>query len=204
MEVFYIVINNKQEGPFPIKDIEKMDLDPNTLVWNENYNDWIEIKDVKHFLHKFKKSPPAIPNIKTEDKQIKVIITKDQKIKRKIKYEEIFGILFKLSTISFGIAILTFLISAFGVYNISKFDNHDYKRVTMTRNGGYNFPIDKYSPPLIMASECENDGEFVCLKKNVIKRRENISGLSLTNSFISFIISYLIIIIIFFFSKFTK
>ena len=206
MEKFHIVINNKQEGPFSIMEIEKMNISPNTLVWNENYSDWVEIKSIKHFKNKFKKSPPPIPNIEKDDKAIKVIITKDKKTKnkRKINFEKLATTLLKLSAISFGIAIITFIISSFGIYDISKFDNYDYSKVTMTESGGYNFPLDEYSPKLLVSLECKNDGKFECLKRNVVKRKENIASLSLTNSLTSFITSYLIIGLIFLVSKDNK
>jgi hypothetical protein len=61
MENFFIVINNEQKGPFSVKEILEMDINQKTLVWNENYDDWTELKNIEQFKIKLSKKPPPIP-----------------------------------------------------------------------------------------------------------------------------------------------
>jgi hypothetical protein len=204
MENFFIVINNEQKGPFSVKEILEMDINQKTLAWNKNYDDWTELKNIEQFKTKLSKKPPPIPLEKKEG-PLKVILTKEKKERRKINFEKIFESLFKLAGISLVIGILTAFVYSFSVYDISKFDNYDYSKVTMNLNGGsvvgYNFPIDKYSPPLLPNIECEDNGKFECLKRNVKKRKQSIIGMSTKKGMIAFGISYIIIALIYFVDK---
>lgn len=204
MEKFYIVINNEQKGPFSVKEILEMDINQNTLGWNENYDNWTELKNIEQFKIKFSKKPPPIPkeNIK---KPLKVIITKEKKEKKnrkEIDYPKILTSLFLLSFISVIIGILTFIVSNSN-YGLTKFDNYDYSTITITDFGGYNFPTDEYSPSLFL-NYCDDDKKIECLKANVEKRKEVINGMSRKNGFIAFGISYIFIILIYFIVKGTE
>tara|TARA_R110002110_G_scaffold415294_1_gene649094 strand:- start:871 stop:1503 length:633 start_codon:yes stop_codon:yes gene_type:complete len=201
MENFFIVINNEQKGPFSVKEILEMDIHQKTLVWNENYDDWTELKNIEQFKTKLSKKPPPIP-LENKEEPLKIILTKEKTKRRKINYEKIFESLFKLAGISLVIGILTAFVYSFSVYDISKFDNYDYSRVTMNLNGGsnvgYNFPIDEYSPSLLPNIQCVDDGKFECLKNNVKERKESIIAMSAKKGLIAFGISYVIIALIYF------
>ena len=95
---------------------------------------------------------------------------------------------------------LTYFISIFLVYNITKFDNYDYSKVTITEFGGYNFPIDKYSPSLLL-NFCSDEYKIDCFKSNVRNRKVIIHRLGFRNSLVSLIISYFIFLIIIFSSR---
>ena len=84
MEKFYIVINNEQKGPFSVKEILEMDVNQNTLGWNENYDNWTKLKNIEQFKIKLSKKPPPIPKENTE-KPLKVILTKEKKEKKNRK-----------------------------------------------------------------------------------------------------------------------
>ncbi|WP_233898052.1 DUF4339 domain-containing protein [Tenacibaculum piscium] len=204
MENFFIVINNEQKGPFSVKEILEMDIHQKTLVWNENYDDWTELNNIEQFKTKLSKKPPPIP-LKNKEEPLKIILTKEKTKRRKINYEKIFESLFKLASVSLIIGILTALIYSFSVYDISKFDNYDYSKITMNSQGGgivgYNLPLDEYSPSLDPSSQCTDDGKFECLKYNVKKRKESIIAMSVNKGLIIFGISYLIIVLIYFTDK---
>ncbi|MCD8406299.1 DUF4339 domain-containing protein [Tenacibaculum dicentrarchi] len=204
MENFFIVINNEQKGPFSVKEILEMDIHQKTLVWNENYDDWTELNNIEQFKTKLSKKPPPIP-LKNKEEPLKIILTKEKTKRIKINYEKIFESLFKLASVSLVIGILTALIYSFIVYDISKFDNYDYSKVTMNLKGGssvgYNFPLDEYSPYLDAKMSCTDDGKFKCLKYNVKKRKESIIAMSVNKGLITFGISYLIIVLIYFTDK---
>ena len=104
MEKFYIVINNEQKGPFSVKEILEMDINQNTLGWNENYDNWTELKNIEEFKIKLSKKPPPIPK-ENNEKPLKVIITKEKKEKKnrkEIDYPKILTSLFLLSFITFS------------------------------------------------------------------------------------------------------
>lgn len=197
MEKFYIVINNEQKGPFSVNEILKMDVNQNTLGWNENYDNWTELKNIEQFKIKLSKKPPPIP--KTNDNQpLKVILTKEKKEKKnrkKIDYTKIFTSLFLLLFVSIFIGFITFIVSN-SSYGINKFDNYDYSKVTITDIGGYNFPLDKYSPTFL-SNHCDDDQKIECLKANVKRRKEIINRMSGKNGIIAFGISYFFIVLIY-------
>ena len=204
MEKFYIVINNEQKGPFSVQEILEMDVNQNTLVWKESFDNWTELKNIEQFKVKLSKKPPPIPKENTE-KPIKVILTKEKKekkIRKEIDYPKILTSLFLLSFISVVIGIITFVVSNSN-YGLTKFDNYDYSKITITNSGGFNFPIDEYSPSLLL-NYCDDDRKIECLKANVQKRKQVISGMSRKNGIIAFGISYLFIIIIYFITKGTE
>ncbi len=61
MEKYYIVIDNKQEGPFTIEELRNKNISQTTLVWSENMENWEEAKNVTELNQTIKKSPPPIP-----------------------------------------------------------------------------------------------------------------------------------------------
>lgn len=201
MENFFIIINNEQKGPYSIIEILEMEINKNTLVWNENYDDWTEIKNIEQFKVKLSKKPPPIP-IGNIEKPLKVILTKEKKekkIREKIDYPKIITSLFLLSFISTVFGIIAFIASN-SSYGLNKFDNYDYSQITITDFGGYNFPTDEYSPSLLL-NLCNEDKKINCLKTNVQERKELINEMSRKNGIIAFGISYLIIILIYFITK---
>lgn len=79
MQKFYIVLNEEQQGPYSIDQIKQKDIKRDTLVWNENYENWFEIHNLEEFKNFFKKTPPPIPQKVTNEKPIKVVIAKEEK-----------------------------------------------------------------------------------------------------------------------------
>ena len=47
MTLYYIAINQKQQGPFTIEELKRMNLPTQTLVWYKGLKNWIPISNVK-------------------------------------------------------------------------------------------------------------------------------------------------------------
>lgn len=200
MKKYYIVINNEQKGPFSIEEIALKKINKSTLVWNESFEDWTEAGNVEDFQSILKKSPPPIPKRQIDEKPVKVILTKEKVTKPKKDYSKTIESMFKLLPLSLVIGGIVYFISAFEHYDINKFDNHDWSRVTYNGTVGYNFPIDEYSPDFY-PNYCDPGKIIECAKENVAKRKNNISEMSFKNGLIASGIGYLIIILLYFMLK---
>lgn len=200
MENYFIIINNEQEGPYSIEEIKLKIINKNTLVWNESLEDWTEVGKIEYFNKTLKKNPPPIPRLENEEKPIKVILTKENNIRKKKDYSKTINSL--LSLIPWGIVLCLFISFslAFGKYEINKFNNHNWSSVYSNGSLGYNFPLDKYSPSF-NSSFYKPEKMVELLKLNVQKRKNNIIIMSLKRGIIGGIIGYLILVIIFFIKK---
>lgn len=61
---YFLVVNQKQFGPYPLEEIRKMKIPANTLIWTEGMDDWLEARlifDKEILSHP---TPPPIPNEK--------------------------------------------------------------------------------------------------------------------------------------------
>lgn len=58
MRLYYIAINQKQQGPFTIEELKKMNLPAQTLVWYKDLKNWIPISDFKELSED---TPPPLP-----------------------------------------------------------------------------------------------------------------------------------------------
>lgn len=57
MKKYYIIINNKQEGPFAIEEL-KSKINLETFVWYEGLEKWIKAKEIPELKNVFVQSPP--------------------------------------------------------------------------------------------------------------------------------------------------
>ena len=51
---YYIIDKNQQAGPYTKEELKQMRLHPNTPVWKEGPNNWIDAKDIKGLVKKEK------------------------------------------------------------------------------------------------------------------------------------------------------
>lgn len=58
MTLYYIAINQKQQGPFTIEELKRMNLPTQTLVWYKGLKNWIPISNVKELSED---TPPPLP-----------------------------------------------------------------------------------------------------------------------------------------------
>ncbi len=74
-KIWYISINNTQEGPYSIKELKLDDrLTPDTLAWREGFPRWIRIRDIPELRDLFK------------DKEIK---PEEEASKPKVPFDEV-------------------------------------------------------------------------------------------------------------------
>ena len=58
MTLYYIALNQKQQGPFTIEELKRMNLPTQTLVWYKGLKNWIPISNVKELSED---TPPPLP-----------------------------------------------------------------------------------------------------------------------------------------------
>lgn len=76
MQVYYIVIENKQEGPFSIEDLKLKNISSTTLVWREGFENWTEAQNIDELKGVFRLVPPPIPTIIKKPIIVKAEISK--------------------------------------------------------------------------------------------------------------------------------
>ncbi len=197
---YFIVLDNEQKGPFSLEEIANMSITQQTLVWHENLDDWTEAKNITDFKEILKIKPPPIPKNKIEEKPVKVVLTKEKSNKKKADFSKILQSLLKLLPYSFIFGVLIYFISAFTVYEINKFDNHDWSKVSYDGEIGYNFPLDDYSPDFY-SNFCGKEKIIQCLKANVKARKEEIAEMSFKNGLVGMIVGYFVIVLFHFTSR---
>lgn|GEM_PF-3133503 len=61
MDKYFLAINQKQYGPYPIEEIRKMRVPTNALVWTEGMDSWIEARFIFDQEILIPSTPPPIP-----------------------------------------------------------------------------------------------------------------------------------------------
>lgn len=79
MKHYFIVINEKKEGPYTLEQLKNIKLSEKTLVWRSDFNDWKSISEVEELKEQIIIEPP-----KTKMEQIDERINKDNELIKKI------------------------------------------------------------------------------------------------------------------------
>jgi hypothetical protein len=59
MKEYYAVVNNKQKGPFSLKELAELHITHDTLVWKEGFQDWCRAGEVQELASLFSGSPAS-------------------------------------------------------------------------------------------------------------------------------------------------
>jgi uncharacterized RDD family membrane protein YckC len=59
---FYIAVDGKQTGPFTLDELKIKNLNPNTLVWTEGFQNWTKASEVPLLKEFLRVVPPPIPS----------------------------------------------------------------------------------------------------------------------------------------------
>lgn len=161
MTLYYIAINQKQQGPFTIEELKRMNLPTQTLVWYKGLKNWIPISNVKELSED---TPPPLP---TEHTAVEIMTnspiqiellkqksqTKDfhniaQNICSRIKSAFVKGcILFFKSLCAYLILLLIAGVSTY-LYTlppkINKQNQLEYNKEVAERESFVNSLLDKY------------------------------------------------------------
>lgn len=60
MKKYFFSIGQDKEGPVSLDELKQKDLKPNTLIWHEGLEDWVEAKNIEELKEIFELSPPPI------------------------------------------------------------------------------------------------------------------------------------------------
>ena len=82
MNKYFIVLENKKEGPFSKDELKAKGISQSTLVWNEKMDNWIEAKKVEDLQDILTLIPPDIPTY--ENKKTETILANELKINAKM------------------------------------------------------------------------------------------------------------------------
>lgn len=76
-KIWFIQIEDHQEGPYSIEDLKSDHrITPDTLVWREGFSTWIPIRQVNELKEIFEEPKPVQPSDEEEEKK-----SKDKKTK---------------------------------------------------------------------------------------------------------------------------
>ena len=103
---YFVVLNEKKEGPYTLEQLKNIKLSQNTLVWRSDFNDWKLISDVDELKDYVIIQPP-----KTEIEEIDEKIIKDNELIKKIVIKRTLIYYFSIS----------FLITLISIYNTNNF-----------------------------------------------------------------------------------
>lgn len=77
-KIWYILINEKQEGPFSIEELKQdKRLTPDTLACRAGWNHWKSIRDIPELKELFEEQKPAQPDEETEEEKKKNMIQEE-------------------------------------------------------------------------------------------------------------------------------
>lgn len=207
MKRYFIAINSKQQGPFSLEELKQQEINSNTLVWFEGLKDWVKVGEIEELQEIFISSPPALPSDKEKIYSVQAEITK-KKNNRKSLHASSATIAYEIKQnflmlfYAFLITIISFAIFYIAVYNVPKYDNINYEKVTfLTRHH------NEVGPHHVMIVNGSSDEELwtrkdvsepnrVMAAKDAVKRRkERLTQESYSSALITFIIAALILVI---------
>jgi hypothetical protein len=203
MNKYYIVIDGSQQGPFTLEDLQEIEITTTTLVWTENMENWTEAKNIEELKSVIKKVPPPIPQ--PYDKPIKVeaeISKKKEKIispKKEVLIAKDIKMNLKLILFSFIIGLISFPVFltinkgfahksiASKLKTIYKYSFEEEKKIKYESiELGYRNPTNYYPGDF--------NTSFAISYHN--QEFERAVGDSIINSFITFLVSAIILIFI--------
>ncbi len=124
---YFIVIDGSQKGPFSIEELKEKNIRKNTLVWADEFPDWVEAALVEELKEVINIQPPPIPKDKNTPKKGEPEIKKVQdnliSTKTEVKVAKETKSVFHLMLYALVIGIFSFPIFYFGVYQAAKYDN---------------------------------------------------------------------------------
>jgi len=72
---YFIVVNDKKEGPFSLNDLISQEYSGDKLVWSKGFSRWVELKSIAGYT---KNVPPEIPkDIKNPKEKDNIVVSKD-------------------------------------------------------------------------------------------------------------------------------
>lgn len=63
---FYIAVNGQQTGPFTIDDLKAKNIQRDTLVWTDGFDNWTKAEHVALLKDILRASPPPLPKIESK------------------------------------------------------------------------------------------------------------------------------------------
>lgn len=131
MNKFFVVVNDKKEGPYSVDELLQKDITANTLVWSEGFVDWTEAKEVVGLKEFLTKIPPPIPNqtnfIQQQAKEKERIVAKELKAA------------FKLFLLGCIVGITSYPVFYYLVYAVPKYDSYDYGKLSFYKEKNCNY-----------------------------------------------------------------
>jgi hypothetical protein len=77
---YYYLEGKEQKGPYSVDQLKTLNLKSDTLIWEENYENWKPLKEVDELKGLMRKSPPPAPIIDTNVSSTKETTNESEKI----------------------------------------------------------------------------------------------------------------------------
>jgi hypothetical protein len=78
MKKYFFIENEIQKGPFSIDDLKDKNIHKKTLVWTEDFDNWVEANNIIELKGIIKIIPPPLPNNTTKHIKVEAQITKQK------------------------------------------------------------------------------------------------------------------------------
>ncbi len=212
MEKYYFIVNEeKKEGPFTLEQVKKMNLLPETLIWRSDDSNWRQVKEMEELKDFIVLSPPkTYKEIQTEENIKKYISVIKTLMKVYLIYSFFLGIIASGVTQNSWNEFLNKL-EENGIRYETAIDSESSNSVTLADIVNYNrYPIYVPGQDLENINGLQQGVLFRVYKPffstNYITRLERNNGTLMINMIISsflsnFIIFGIIAIIVFFYYK---
>lgn len=135
MKSYFIAEGGKQKGPFSIDELKRLKIKSDTLLWNEEMENWkkaVEIDELKEIIVKI---PPIPSKNGGEDYQASPDEQK-KKPEAKVTLAKEIIMNFKLIVYALIIGLFALPVFYFGIFNVHKYDNFNASKVEVTNDGG--------------------------------------------------------------------
>lgn len=133
---YYYLDGKEQKGPYSIDQLKTLNLKSDTLIWEENFDDWQPLKEIDELKVLLKKTPPPPPPIiDTNVSSKKETISENEKVilgDSNVKLWTTFNVLF-FSIVAIGFAAFI----AYSLHNSKKTElkNQIYSKIDRVFNG---------------------------------------------------------------------
>ncbi len=62
MKQYFVFIKNKKEGPYSTSELQKLNINSNTLIWTKGMDEWIKASDLDELKIVLENIPPPLPD----------------------------------------------------------------------------------------------------------------------------------------------
>lgn len=185
---YFMVVDNKQQGPFSIDELKEMEISNFSLVWTIEMDNWEKAINIEELKSIIKIVPPPIPNRKENTLKVEAVIIKNKRGKKFNlnwnNYKNDVKSVFMQILYGLLISIISFYIFYYHVYKGHKYDNFSYyQNIKISETYIKGLILDDF--PFVWYG----DASYSSFKNNIKRRRQIYIEKSIYKSLYVFLIA---------------